>query len=352
MKYKIITLLLIFSMFFCIPLNVFAVNEDYTSYTEIDTASNRIQLTGNNHIDFTARRDETTYLYKDYGVNYFTDFVHTLDVKAEFNQNFGFGYVWMLSNDLGNGYYLYSNSKDYIGITLYQYPSHLIKVEEIYGGSWYGNQLAVSANTWYYLRIEKSGTSLNVYVWSDSNDRDNNDIGAVSYISVISLTLHSDYSFRYIYACNSWNSAIGYYNIITIENLVISLDVYFYVDYYYNNGGLLNITLTNSLLINSSFTNSSTIKYLNNSYCYLFACPENNTAFINFTINSYEILDNPYNLTVDENKTVWCYFDSNISSGEIDYTGYIDEGIGLLIFVCAICVIAFIVIVIIDKKRK
>jgi len=57
----------------------------------------------------------------------------------------------------------------------------------------------------------KSGTSLTVYIYSDS--------ARTNLLATLSLTLHGDWSFRYIFACSTYNSGGSYYGDCDIENL-------------------------------------------------------------------------------------------------------------------------------------
>ena len=71
--------------------------EDFTTYTEVDTANDRIQLVGTSHIDFVSSRNaEETYLYKDYGADHFGDFTHKVDASCA--SGTWVGWVWGLSN--------------------------------------------------------------------------------------------------------------------------------------------------------------------------------------------------------------------------------------------------------------
>lgn len=190
--------------------------EDFTTFTEIDTGADRIQKTAN-HIDHMAYRDEITYLYKDYGAAHFTDFVHFINIYSGFNVAQSIGFFWGLSNDLGDFKTLRTTLKDVLGV--FTYPN-TIKLWEATGGSSYSDtSVVLSSSTWYYLRIEKSGTAFICGIWSNSGDRDVNDTGAGSYVDGLSITLQSDYSFRYCYGCSSYNDGWSFYVNNDIENL-------------------------------------------------------------------------------------------------------------------------------------
>ena len=191
--------------------------EDFTTYVEVDTANDRIQRTAT-HVDHLATRNEDTYLYKDRGAGHFTDFAHKVHVKSELTQNWGVGAVWMLSNDLDDIYGLIGASKDAIWVWFYRDANgnRLLCLYECDGGTCYAvSWTGPATNTWYFLTIEKSGTSLTCKIYSDS--------ARTNLLDTLSLTLHHDYSFRYVFACNTYN--VGTHPEALLKNDVNNLDL-------------------------------------------------------------------------------------------------------------------------------
>jgi hypothetical protein len=189
--------------------------EDFTTFTEVDVAADRIQKTAN-HIDHRAERDETTYLYKDYGVAHFDDFEHKIKIKAVSGDDLSFGAVWMLANDLGNIKALTDASKTCIFVDFsYVSGSLKTKLEEKHSGSGYvdSNVGGFSLGDWVYAKIVKSGTSLTAYLYSDS--------GYSTLVDTLVLTLHADHSFKYLYGCNTYHDSINLYLNNDIENFNI-----------------------------------------------------------------------------------------------------------------------------------
>lgn len=179
--------------------------EDYTTYTEVDP-NNHINYVGTNHIDFDSYENEDCYAYKDFGTDYFTDFVHYVDVKvvggtsgAAFN-----AYGWCLANNLNDisgqilSIYLrcsYNSTKT---------NKVLFGIRENYSGSTYYDNTGwnLTLGQMYYFRIEKNGTSLICDIYSTAELR-NAGSGSDGDIDTLSLTLHADHSLRYCYsACN------------------------------------------------------------------------------------------------------------------------------------------------------
>jgi len=201
------------------------VIEDFTdpSWIEVDP-NNHIVIASPIHVDFDAYRNEDAHLYKDKGIDFFGDFVHFLDVKIPASVDSSVGYCWVLSNDIDDVKGLKDASKTAIGIygryITSSSPNWLFRIYETYGGSsWESSPFGISPNIQYYLRIEKIVTQLVLRVWTNSNDRDNNDIEAGSYIGSTSLDLQVDHKFRYVFVCNTLNSGHSIWIRFDIENL-------------------------------------------------------------------------------------------------------------------------------------
>lgn len=89
-----------------------------------------------------------------------------------------------------------------------------------------------------------------------------------------------------------------------------------YVTYTFSSLGVLNATHGGNLTINSAISNGSSIQYSSPNWVYLFACPNNSTAWISLTVNASTVYTNPHNLTFSGNTTVHATFNE---SGETSY---------------------------------
>jgi len=165
-------------------------------------------------------------------------------------------------------------------------------------------------DTWYFLNITKIGTQFNASIYANSEDRilDQNHLG------ILNLTLHGNWEFKYIYGCNTANTGHPYQSMNRIRFLDIFPTIpYYNVTFYFNNGGTFRIN-------GESISNGSTqhtIFY--GTVLNLGSLPLNSSfVFYYFMWNSNNATTNPYNLTITENFTVWCYF-SPISEF-MDYT--------------------------------
>lgn len=205
--------------------------EDFTIYTEVDVPANHIQLVGTNHIDFEAHRDEDCYLYKDYGVDYFTDFEHWVDVRiVSGSANYVGNYVWALAHVIDDMKGIRDANEEALGIQFYYntvVDVSLVLVE-LEGGNYHEDTILISLNTWYYLKIIKSGVSLTCEICSTEAKRI---IGGAVDIGTLSLTLVASHSHRYVYGCNTYNSATDRYTVNDVENL----DLFEVEDYYFLN---------------------------------------------------------------------------------------------------------------------
>lgn len=186
--------------------------EDFTTYTEVDPNSH-IDLVGTNHIDCTVRKNEDAYLYKDKGVGHFTDFEHLIDLKMNVVPAGSQAGCWALTNYVNDYRGLINAGKTAIVVlpvrkTAGPYWVYLI---ELYGGVEYFDYYEGSSGTWYYLKIKKDGRAFTCKIYSDSE--------RTSLLGILSLILHGDWDFRYVFAVLSDNVNIDAGVDNDIENL-------------------------------------------------------------------------------------------------------------------------------------
>lgn len=190
--------------------------EDFTTYTKVDP-NNHINIVSGTHIDYFDYMNETAYVYKDFGVNAFNDFVHLIDVKSISSTGVGNdeGCVAVYANDIGGAYTLANASKTLILVDIW---GHVvgdplgIAVSESYGGSTSSSAIIgpLSWNTWYYLKVVKSGTSFKCYIYTDS--------ARTNLFGTPSLTLNGNWNFRYAYPVNNWDFGVANSGEIYVDN--------------------------------------------------------------------------------------------------------------------------------------
>lgn len=197
-----------------------ACYENWLDYIEVDIVADRIQRTGipSNHIDHDAWNDEITYVYKDFGAAHFGDFEHFVDTYiASASATYTYGSPWTLANAIGDMQALIGGT--FIGVWVRQKTLGLFEIQlrERHAGNWYECNKTVAVTTWLYLRVKKVGTAFTVRIWTNSADRDANNIGAGSYVGQCSLTLQADHTFRYLYPANTYNSGFNKHIIYDVE---------------------------------------------------------------------------------------------------------------------------------------
>jgi len=190
--------------------------KDFTTSTEVDP-NNHIDLVGTNHIDFDAWMNEDAYRYWDEGVDHFGDFEHKIDINAVSGDWARHAISWMLSNDLDDACGLRTADKTNIRVHSISWTETLVylRIYDDYLGDGYNDSYDSAYNTPYYLTLKKISTPTNtltckIYLDSDRTNLDD----------TLTLELHADYKFRYVFACNTWDaSQAQHFAEFDIENL-------------------------------------------------------------------------------------------------------------------------------------
>jgi hypothetical protein len=187
--------------------------ENFSSYTEVDPNSH-ISIT-NYTVNIDFYRDEDAYLYKDYGANYFQDFEHKIDLNITYVDASAWLAVPLYANAVNGVQGLRNAGENYFHFHVWTgTTTWTAALKEWYGGTEYAsNTYAANYDTWYYLTIKKTGTTLEAKIYNDS--------ARTNLLTTLSLTLHSDYQMRYIYVCNTINTATTQNSIGDIANLYI-----------------------------------------------------------------------------------------------------------------------------------
>jgi len=289
-----------------VPFVNASIYEDFDTYDETDLDDN-LNYTSY-HIDLYATRhtSDQAYLTYNYGVNFFKNFTHTIDAKSDFYATYSLGVCYMLANDLGDSRNLVLNNKTYIAIQFYKQTASLrkIRLTEAYNSSFFLDTYTCSADTWYYFTIIKTGKNLTCNIYSNSNRS--------TLVDTLYLNLHEDHNFQYVYGCCTYSGgqASQYMN-IDVENLNL-FGANFHITFYFNEGGIFMINKT-------EITNGTTNIYVNGTILEFLASTKNYSyVFYNYTWDSNNSTDNPYDFTVNANFTIWCYFSDTATF--YDYT--------------------------------
>jgi hypothetical protein len=176
--------------------------EDFTTYTEVDP-NNHIAFNAT-HIDFQDYRNEDTYLYKDMGTGYFINFTNFIDFKRVSYNNNPTVHIDVLANNLDDVYGFQTNHQPSISIKCYITTIYLLETCDTSPYGFASSSYEGIQDTWYYFKMVKSGTSLKLYIYDTVAHRLAG--GETGLLATLTLTLHSNWSFRYIYACNVANT--------------------------------------------------------------------------------------------------------------------------------------------------
>jgi hypothetical protein len=176
--------------------------ENFLAYTEVDP-NDRYSVTSNK-VDVTAlTRDETAYVYRDAGVDFFDgDFTQRFEAYvSSLTTVSGTAYVCAKTNDLDDMSALLSGSKPVLMTTLQRGAANYgFYIQEFYDGSSYLDGDDLSADTLYYFTVVRdenvgaNGTYYQ-YIYSDAN--------RTTLVASQSLALHAKVDFRYIMAIDS-----------------------------------------------------------------------------------------------------------------------------------------------------
>ena len=193
--------------------------QDFTTFTNVSTGFTVVNATSITYTSLPSQSN-SSYVYKDFGVGYFrVNFTHYVDMVLTSFTGVGdsLAVVWELSNNVGammgnnaaNGYLLvYVIGSAGTGI------SH-INIEEgvgsgiSYDSNSYPTSGALSAGSTYYLSIVRNSSvgtygTLYCYVYDTSAHRLAG--GGTGLLGTLSVTLHNNNTWEYLYAASSWNN--------------------------------------------------------------------------------------------------------------------------------------------------
>lgn len=199
--------------------------EDFTTYTEVDLTGYLSQTALVSTYTNMPNDQALAYLYKDYTAGFFTgNFRHNFDFKSTNNGNNAEVIVWSVGNGLGTWFANLLANQQQVDISAYcpAGGSYQLSVEELDGsGSNYGTSSSTTyiANTTYYCQVYRDTTigsfgTLFLSIYSNS--------ARTILLENISLALHSNLSYRYIFAPQSYR--VGGGNGTQVSGTVSNLD--------------------------------------------------------------------------------------------------------------------------------
>ena len=199
--------------------------EDFTTYTEVDPGGIRIEVTSSRVTWTILRRNVDGYVYKDYNASFFSgDFIFQQTFRVTGGNNGGAANLWTLANLVDDAFGIRTANGDAIYASIKRnditdVPN--LSLSELDGGTVYtsGTAFEISDDTDYYITIvrdESIGTygTFTMFTYSDA-DR-------TTLVNTQAITLHtSKKDYRYIYACQSFNTGTNQSVSAYTENMTI-----------------------------------------------------------------------------------------------------------------------------------
>jgi hypothetical protein len=196
------------------------MREDFTGYTEVEEIDD-IQKTAY-HVDFIDRRNRTTYLYKDYGEDYFGDFAYHLDIKRVTHGVSALIAHILLANVIKGE----KAMRDVNDAHLWPFgvggDTPLMNSWESDAGGVNRKALPdlilLATGTMYYVSFRKYGTSLIVDTYTTQAKRA---IGGDGDFAHQTMTLQADYKFQYNYVGNTYDDNTARTGSSDMESLLL-----------------------------------------------------------------------------------------------------------------------------------
>ena len=180
--------------------------ENFITYTEVDPNSH-ISVTASK-VTFTGlARNEDAYVYKDFGVDFFAgDFEILLTMKISSSQSGVFITPWLLGNNIDDAYNVVNSLRLYHNMQFGTDPRITLQ-EWISGTPYTGGFYVFTLGTVYYLKIVRDESvgiygTLYCYVYSNA--------ARTVLLATLSLALHSNANFRYLYPINTSNDGFNF----------------------------------------------------------------------------------------------------------------------------------------------
>jgi hypothetical protein len=177
--------------------------EDFTTYTEVDGGADITVAASSLTLD-NLERDETAYVYKDFGSGYWSgDF----DIRCKVNLSSVVQASWinvltLTDDNSGNIKDIKDASGSSLGIILYgtDDSTFTARILEINAGANSNAEgtVELSESTDYYIRHKRIGTTVTLEIATDSN------FSAIVETVTKTVTVKS---FQYAYAISSWDTS-------------------------------------------------------------------------------------------------------------------------------------------------
>lgn len=190
--------------------------EDLTTYTEVDP-SDVLDVTANDVTFTSLTRLTSTYVYKNFGADYFADFSINFEYKVTANSSGALNFNGMfiaLSNSIGEREAIRTASGNIQGLLCGNNgASRFIGLCETKNGANYASTFFTPAlNVNYYCTLSRVGTALNIKLYSNE--------ARTTLVTQLNLTVLA-LPFQYLYPVQSVNSG----NNVTMSGVIGNISI-------------------------------------------------------------------------------------------------------------------------------
>lgn len=170
--------------------------QNFTTYTEVDPGST-LTVAANSVTATNMNRNTATYVYKDFGADYFGDFTHESALIATAMAAGSSLAGWELANIINDTQAIYAS--DGLIVRLFNSAGTILfQMSEVQGGVNSTDSYIASLSAQYYMRIKRTGTNLTCQIFSDA--------ARTVLLDTLILTCATT-KFRYQYAISSFGDA-------------------------------------------------------------------------------------------------------------------------------------------------
>jgi len=139
------------------------VFEDLTTFSELDPGDIYFSQTATRNTAILIKRNVKAYVYKDYGIGYFTDYQHLCDIRNTGGNGDGYNGHWYVATTIEDLNGVTDSHQIYLfdGVNRRIFLRDKASLNSDFLG-------ALSRDTTYYLTITRIGTALTCDIYTDA----------------------------------------------------------------------------------------------------------------------------------------------------------------------------------------
>jgi len=173
---------------------------DYTDFTEVGNIEDGGEIAAN-HADIDISMNEESYLYEDKGgATISGDFTHYHDVQIlSTSDDWGTFAFWVVSNVVDDFKALRDGNEEAIESHIQTDDSNnaYIRLVDCKSGD-ADDSTNLNPDQRYYVKFERSGTTVTAKIYSDSSH--------TTLVDTLTVTQGTATAYRYVFAASAWNS--------------------------------------------------------------------------------------------------------------------------------------------------